>query len=332
MSRPYRSVDRRTALKLLASGVATTTAGCLGGDDTTSTSKQTSTPTATPSPTATATDTPTETETAAGPPETPAYLEWAFATTLLESEPPIHVFHVSPSTVEQYDDRLNERAYSTYNQLTELGLVATGVSGYNVHDVITTRDVSVLLGEFSQRRVHENHYRKYEFEPPEYRKFMLYEHAEENTALAANDGVAIAIDRADEPSVDVRKTVKRVIDTGMGDYKRLVDQRPRIEPLASWLGTRTISDCVTHDPYTDRAPTGKTGSALGYNFTEGGAEARFVIQFETAEQATDEAVDTWVDRQVPYIDNWTDTTRTHHGAIVMVTGQVTYDAVLNATA
>jgi hypothetical protein len=321
MSRPYRSVDRRTALKLLASGVATTTAGCLGGDDTTSTSKQTSTPTATPSPTATATDTPTETETAAGPPETPAYLEWAFATTLLESEPPLHVYHVSPSTVEQY-----------HTQLTELGLVATGVSGYNVGDVITTRDVSVLLGEFSQRRVHENHYRKYEFEPPEYRKFMLYEHAEENKALAVNDGVAIAIDRADEPSVDVRKTVKRVIDTGMSDYKRLVDQRPRVGPLAGWLGTRTISDCVTHDPYTDRAPTGKTGSALGYNFADDGADARFVIQFETAEQATDEAVDTWVDRQVPYIDNWTDTTRTHHGAIVMVTGQVTYDAVLNATA
>lgn len=333
MTKQTPTKDRRTVLQVITSGLAASIAGCLDSLPSGNTPEATATPspietrTASATPTGTPTPNPTEpTPTEVDSPATPDYLNWMFAPGLMDYDWPISVYSISPTSLPNYREQLNSNANRTLNELITFPLANTHIVQGKVTEIIGTRDTYVLLGDFTQREVDRNRVDRFERKPPEYRGFLLYENSEDGQALAAKDGVALATEKPGR-SLGPMNVLKRIIDTGLGDSKRLVEARPEVDPLASWLGDRTVNTFWTHPPYTDKKPQGMVGTGVGWTFTEDAAEARYVVQFETASAATDSAIDTWLD-QVQLTPDWEDTTRNHHGEIVVIDGTVTYDEML----
>lgn len=332
MTRRTQEVDRRTALEAFATSIAASTAGCLDGlvGDTTPEPSPTDTPTetSTETPSPTPTETPSPTATPVDPPATPEYLDWAFAPGLMNFEWPIGPYTLSPATVSDYLDRMNSRAAGFINDLMLFPLAATQLGHRKVNQLIGTRDVYVMLGNFTQRKVDEARDERFERKPPEYRGFLLYENEAKGEAIGAKDGVVVVTEHAGQ-SIGPMGVLKRLIDTSLGEYDRLVEERPQVEPLASWIGDGTLTDFSTHQPYLDQKPIGKIGSGISLQFNESGVDARYVLQFDDPSLATDNAVDAWFENVI-FPDNWTDTTRAHYGSIVVVEGEVTYDKMFSA--
>lgn len=329
MTRRSPTTDRRTAIQALAAGLTAGSTGCfesiVGESNPDCKSMVTSTETMRSTPTET-TPTLSETSTEVATPATPDYLEWVFATGLMDYSWPITTYSISPAIFKKYQDRLNSDATSTINGTIQFPLVVTQVVHQRVSEVIKTRNVYVLLGDFKQRTVDRNRLNKFERQPPEYRGFLLYESREEEEALAAKDGVVVATEQSGK-STDPMKVCKHVIDTGFGDAERLVEERPIVKPLASWVSDRTINRFVTHPPYTEKEPIGMIGYGESWMFNDDAADARYVLQFDDVSQATDDAIDSWLNK-VKLTQDWTDTTRNYYGEIVIIDGIVTYDEML----
>lgn len=329
-------IDRRTALKLLGSIAAVSSlAGCFQGqDDKTADrnegrakSTQTAPDTSTPIPTDTPTETPTLTQVEA--PETPEYLKWIPGDNLLGSTLPFNPIRANEQKLNKFRERMNDRAASFVFGLSEFITGVTTIPSNNVFEIIKRGPVTIIKGEFTQREVILHLPNRFKVKSPEYKNFVITADPDETEAFAVIDDLIIGIEDIPE-SHSLRTVATNVIDTRSGNFPRLSEERPHLKPLAAWIGVHDLTQIGTHEAYTYQKPEGKIGQAGGWTLSEVGINARLAIQFQNADQATDEAVNTALESDFPVASTWTDKTRTHHGPIVVVEGNETFETFLKS--
>lgn len=329
-------IDRRTALKLLVSSAAVNSlAGCFQGGnsktvdgdggtpESTLTAPDTSTPVPTDTPTETAT--PTQVE----PPETPEYLKWIPGDDLMGATLPFNPIRANGQKLDRFWERMNDRAASFVFGLSEFVTGVTTISADSIFEIIKRGPLTIIKGEFTQREVILQLGDRFEVKSPEYKEFVITADTDENEAFAVIDDLIIGIEDLPE-QLKPRAVASNVIDTRSGDFPRLSEQRPHLKPLAAWIGVQDLTQIGTHEPYTYQKPEGKIGQAGGWTLSADGIDAKLAIQFQNADQATDEAVNAALESDFPVASTWTNKTRTHHGPIVIVEGNESFRTFLKS--
>lgn len=329
MIRDYEVLDRRTAIKLLGTGFASATAGCIGSTNspTTRGNKPSATPT-TDTASESPTNGPSDTQTSAETPTTPHYQDWTFGLGLVNGGLPEYILRVDPNTIQLYRDRLNDTATKKVRKiiLSALGLVP--ISHDPLNSLLRTQGVYVGVGDFTQRYFDANRKESFERKPPECRGFLLYDYTgDKEWAIAATDGIFLVTLNAgiDAGPVEV---LKRAIDTGKDEYERLQEQYPFVEPLASWTGSHTVTQLDIYEPESATNPGDSLGEGIGVDFTDDGVRGRVVGKFRDPESATIEALDEIIETRFPFVE-WQDTTRMQHGDTIIMEGKTTYESVLS---
>lgn len=201
----------------------------------------------------------------------------------------------------------------------------------DAQEIIGTRRTYVVKGDFTQRKIDRGRDTRFERVPPAYQGFLIYVDSDENQVLAGRDNLAIAIEDIPD-SMDPRNVAKSIIDTGRGEYPRLLNEMPHIGPLASRLGVHHLTQLEPHEPYSGDGPlAGKIGKGIGWSLSGNGVTGRAVIQFEEPGQATEEAISTALQEELPVTNTWTQLSRNRQGRVAIVDGKVSYDTLLRTT-